>query len=121
MSRILLIDIPAPCGWINLNRRQHRMQVQALTRTWRTAARIACGVGKHEPFTSQVRITATVYKPRGGRWDVSNWLPTAKACVDGLVDAGLLVDDSNAHVLGPDMRAGTTGEPRIILTIEEVK
>jgi hypothetical protein len=39
-------------------------------------------------FTSPVRIIATVHKTRGGRWDAGNLYPTAKAIVDGLVDAG---------------------------------
>jgi hypothetical protein len=31
-------------------------------------------------------------------------MPTAKACVDGLVDAGVLEDDNFSRVRGPDMR-----------------
>lgn len=42
------------------------------------------------------------------RRDPGNWAPTAKACVDGLVDAGVLPDDDGKHLLGPDMRLGPT-------------
>ena len=31
-------------------------------------------------------------------------MPALKALVDGLVDAGLLPDDSTAHLQGPDTR-----------------
>ena len=31
-------------------------------------------------------------------------MPTLKALVDGLVDAGLLPDDDARHLQGPDMR-----------------
>ena len=31
-------------------------------------------------------------------------MPTAKAVVDGLVDAGVLPDDDAKHLLGPDLR-----------------
>jgi hypothetical protein len=37
--------------------------------------------------------------------------------VDGLVDAGFLVDDDHLHVEGPDMRHGGKGQARVILTI----
>jgi len=42
----------------------------------------------------------------GHRRDPANWYPSFKACVDGLVDAGVLNDDDHAHVIGPDMRIG---------------
>lgn len=40
------------------------------------------------------------------RRDPGNWSPSAKAAVDGLVDAGVLPDDNEAHLLGPDPRIG---------------
>lgn len=41
------------------------------------------------------------------RRDPGNWSPTAKALVDGIVDAGVLPDDNHKHLLGPDPRIGT--------------
>ncbi|MFE6126677.1 hypothetical protein ACFQ6Q_00170 [Streptomyces sp. NPDC056437] len=41
------------------------------------------------------------------RRDPGNWSPSAKAAVDGLVDAGILPDDNHTHLLGPDPRIGT--------------
>ena len=38
------------------------------------------------------------------RRDLHNYMPTLKALVDGLVDAGLLPDDDARHLQGPDMR-----------------
>lgn len=38
--------------------------------------------------------------------DPANWAPTAKAVLDGLVDAGIFPDDSSQYVIGPDMRLG---------------
>lgn len=40
------------------------------------------------------------------RRDPGNWSPSAKAAIDGLVDAGVVPDDNSAHVLGPDPRLG---------------
>lgn len=127
--RVLLLDVPAPCAWINSNQRLHRMQTAKLTAIWRNAGTLAVsdenrrraaeGEPALQPFDKRVRIVATIYKPRGGRWDVGNLYPTVKACIDGIVSGGVLVDDSNEYVVGPDMRVGGKGEPRVILRIEE--
>jgi hypothetical protein len=41
------------------------------------------------------------------RRDPGNWSPSAKAVVDGFVDAGVLPDDNHERLLGPDPRIGT--------------
>ena len=38
------------------------------------------------------------------RRDAHNIMPTIKACVDGVVAAGLLPDDDDTHLTGPDLR-----------------
>jgi hypothetical protein len=38
--------------------------------------------------------------------------------VDGVVDAGVLVDDDHAHVVGPDMRHGGIGAAGLVLVFE---
>jgi hypothetical protein len=38
----------------------------------------------------------------------------------GFVDAGVLADDSDAHVIGPDPRRGYDKVPRITFELEEV-
>lgn len=40
------------------------------------------------------------------RRDPGNWAPSAKAAVDGMVDAGVLPDDNSERLLGPDPRIG---------------
>ncbi len=44
------------------------------------------------------------------RRDPGNWYPTAKAAIDGFIDAGILPDDDHLHLLGPDMRINHIGE-----------
>ena len=116
-SRVAIIDIPAPCDFINSNQRLHRMAQAKLTKTWRQASATAAHGLK--PFTGQVRVIAHIHKPRTGRYDPGNLYPTAKAILDGIVDAGLLTDDDHKHVIGPDMRHGGKGEARIIIEITE--
>ena len=89
-----------------------------LTKTWRQASAAAAqGI---PPFEGKVHIIAHIFKPRAGRYDTNNLAPTTKAAVDGLVDAGLLVDDSTEYVIGPDHRHGGKGNAEIVLEIIEI-
>lgn len=44
--------------------------------------------------------------PRVTRRDPANWAQSAKAAIDGLVDAGVLPDDDSTRCLGGDPRLG---------------
>ena len=96
------------------------------TKYWRDRAcfdaTLAWGGWESMPrrFTGLVRITATVHIADKRRREVSNLFPTFKACIDGFVDAGVLADDSDAHVVGPDPRRAYDGPPRITFELEEV-
>lgn len=65
----------------------------------------------------RAHITVTVGWPDRRRRDVTNIQPTIKGLVDGMVDAGLLPDDSDAHLVGPDLRAHVAGvKGHVLLT-----
>ena len=49
----------------------------------------------------------------------NNLSATTKACVDGMVDAGLIPDDSWKEVIGPDHRRGNNAPNAITFTITE--
>lgn len=102
--------------WLNSNDRLHRMQENKLTSAWRAAAK-GLVPAEWEQLTVPVRVVAEVWKPRRGRYDPGNLYPTAKACLDGIVDAGLLVDDDWRHVEGPDMRHGGIGPAALVVKI----
>jgi len=112
------IKIPAPCDWINSNQRLHRMQTAELTKAWREAAKNAAKT--ITPAKTPARVTATIWKPHAGRYDPGNLYPTAKAILDGLVDAGIFPDDDHKHIIGPDMRHGGKGPALIVIQIQEV-
>lgn len=117
----LTLTIPAPCDWLNSNQRLHRMVSARRVASWRGAARIRAQEAEFGQFTRPVHIVCTVHKTRAGRWDAGNLYPTAKAIVDGLVDAGVIPDDSNEWVTGPDMRAGEKAETAcVVVTVEAV-
>ena len=122
MSRHL-VTITAPADWLRLNGGHGNRYAKAdLTRQWRAAAGWEAKRQHMPTLTTPVRIIATVHlETKPSRWDATNWLPTAKACIDGLVDAGVLADDSNKHVIGPDMRAGDSwADAALVLTIEQI-
>lgn len=117
-SRTWTLTIPAPAAWISLNHRMHWAVKAKLTKSWRLATYVACrNIG---PLNWPVQITVEVWKPRANRYDPGNLYPTAKACLDGIVDAGLLPDDSYKQVHGPDMRHGGKGEASLVLKIREI-
>ena len=118
----LELTIPAPCDWLNANERLHWAEKARRTRAWRDAAHMAV-LSQHRglAFTVPVRIVVTIHKPRAGRYDATNWAPTGKALIDGLVDSGLLEDDDNTRVIGPDMRAGEKRpEPCVVVRVEAI-
>lgn len=116
----IVITVPAPTQWLNANHRKHWAAKARDVRLWRDAACIHTRrVTRHSFGDRQVHITAWCHMKTARKFDAGNYAPTAKACVDGMRDAGLLVEDDNAHVLGPDMRAGEPwATPALVLVIE---
>lgn len=111
--------VPKADEWLNSNMRLHRMVKANRVKAWREAAKAAVPAGWVQ-FEDPVRIVAEVWKDRRGRYDPNNLNTTTKACVDGFVDAGILVDDDWNHVIGPDHRHGGIGEPGIIFYFEQI-
>lgn len=113
MIRAAELEIPALVPWVNSNDRGKWQKFHGLTQAWRDAA---CRAANGFPtYRERVRIVITFHKARAGRYDPANLYPTAKAIVDGLVDAGVLEDDSHRYVEGPDMRHGAVrrGAPAV--------
>lgn len=54
------------------------------------------------------------------RRDVGNWMPTAKPIVDGLVDYGLVPDDSNKYLEGPFLLAGKESSPELVTWVDVI-
>lgn len=89
---------PAPDRLISLNDRDHWAKRSRLTRSWRTSAKLyalADKMPKGLPF-SRIEITLPVRDNRAR--DPHNVVPTCKAIVDGLVDAGMFADDNSKHL-----------------------
>ena len=87
------LQLPWTSPPISLNHRRHWRATANLTRAVRDATHVLARearIGRHE----RVRVTLH-YRPRDKRIrDEENNVPTLKACCDGLVDAGIVPDDS---------------------------
>lgn len=114
------LAVPAPCEFINLNQRLHWAKKAKLTRAWRHATHIRARQAELPKGLERVHISVSVVKSTAHAYDVHNLMPTAKACVDGLVDYGVTADDSNQYVEGPDMRPGGKGPAALVITITEI-
>src|SRR5690348_8821902 len=90
--RMISLHIPAPCKAINSNDRLHHAVRANRTRLWREAAAVRSAAAGLEQY-DHAHVTAVCHFTDKRRRDAGNWYPTAKAALDGCVDAGLLPDD----------------------------
>jgi hypothetical protein len=87
----------APDVLLNMNDRTHWRKRAVQVKNWRTAAFAATRNTTYDLLPPcYVTITLPVRDSR--KRDPSNWFPTAKACVDGMRDAGLWPDDDSTWV-----------------------
>lgn len=96
--------------WLTENQRLHWAERNQRIRGWRFATYVAARKAKL-PRLDRARIECELLFTDVRRRDPGNWSPTAKACVDGLVDAGVFDDDDYTRVVGPDMRIGPKVTP----------
>ena len=117
-SRQWTITLPPGLPLLNANDRdghwaRRKRLAAALRETTGWLARV-----QRIPRLGHVHIAAVYEPPDRRRRDPANWQPSFKACVDGLVDAGVVADDDASHVTGPDPRLGPVCRGgRIVLVI----
>ena len=98
---------------LNLNDRMHWAQRAKITKDIRLRARIAAQVAKLPKGAESVKVRI-VYRPRDKRRrDPSNLMLTQKPALDGLVDYGLIPDDSPEYVeeVMPTIAQPIKGQP----------
>lgn len=105
------ISLPPGEKLLNLNDRSHwRVRSRITAQLRADAANLARAA--RIPHLNRATITVVVHPHDRRRRDPSNWAPTAKACIDGVVDAGVLQDDDSSrllavtYVLGAPVRRG---------------
>ena len=111
--------VPCLLWTINHERRMNRHErARRVADIRRDAANCALARGPLTAFTTQVTVEFLPYqkagKGSGTVADTANHLPPCKAVLDGLVDIGLIADDSPRFVVSqtfypPEKRPGIEG------------
>ena len=121
-KQVMKLVLDQPEKWMNENemRKLHWSKRSYLAGYWRQLAKVkASNEWKRKPPLERVHVVVTFFWPDARRRDPNNWSLTSKALVDGITDAGLVVDDDSKHVIGPDHRAGR-GPRRIEIEVYEL-
>ena len=107
----LLLTIP-DLWWLSSNQRMHRMAAAGRTRAIREYAALQTAAA-NLTVPPQVHIGIFVGYPTRAKADPPNAWPTAKAAIDGVVDAGALTDDNSevvfAHSFARDPKRAEKG------------
>lgn len=119
--RMIVLEDFDPAMLVSANKRIHHHERAKVCRYWRELAYNAT-LADDTFYESRARIVIHYRYPTNHRREVSNLYSfVAKPLVDGLVDAGLFVDDSDQYVIGPDARRDYPNGPhRIRIEINEL-
>lgn len=92
---------------VSSNERAHRFVVAKVSKQIRADAK-QCALSAKIPSLGQVRVVAEISFPNARRRDAHNFGGPGglKPAIDGLVDAGVLVDDSDAYVVSTSIKPG---------------
>lgn len=102
---------------VNAERKGNRWGRADHVREWREAfAWIARQ--QRVPKMRWVRVTVQPYQKRGKLQDVAACLPSAKAAIDGIVDAGVLPDDSGEYVRMVTFLPCVRGEDQLVIMLQ---
>lgn len=114
------VTIPAPGPWLAANAHKHWRHRHGLTTLWRDAATVHAN--RAEPVASPFVVTATIWRTDRRRYDLDGIAVTVKACIDGIKAAGVIEDDDVRHMASLVLVHGgvAKGEPRVVLTVDEV-
>jgi crossover junction endodeoxyribonuclease RusA len=118
----MTVELAQPSRTMSMNDRLHWRARHRLTKAWRNAAHVAAleqlgtspSARRRQPC--MVRIDFPVRAP-GARRDPHNLAPTIKACIDGLVDAGVWSDDTDEFVVVLDPRFHKAEQPAPLVRI----
>lgn len=120
-GRTVTVTLPPKLPLLSSNQRPHWATKARRTRLIRDTAAWTTRALREAPM-ERVVVTAVVHPKTNRQFDPDNYHPTAKAALDGVVDAGLLPDDDTRHVIRTSYEAGpkTPEGWRFELHIEEI-
>jgi crossover junction endodeoxyribonuclease RusA len=104
----------------NAERRMHPMARAKVVREWRTAFTVLAREAKI-PRLDRIVVTAMpIRADRRWRPDVAACYGAVKAAIDGLVDAGVLLNDGPDHVAELTFAAPSMGAHDALMLVVEV-
>lgn len=112
MPRQFIVPLSFDKPPLNLNQRMHWTQRAKITKAVRHEVMVRCRAARI-PKAKHVTVQL-VYRPRDRRRrDASNLTATHKPIMDGIVDAGIIPDDTPAYVTEhmPRIEPPVKGEP----------
>lgn len=126
--RSWFLRVPAPLNqrggpdWLSSNRTwNHWSQKAHLVKVWRLQGKVEAQRGRLPRGLARVSFDVVVhFQNRSRNRDADNVQPSWKAARDGLVDYGLITDDSDQFVVASTIRAGEVLERACLsITITE--
>ena len=126
MTTELIVTVPGRPFSLNAERSKHHYKVAEMKKYVRFSAKTMAihemGAIRRRPFFEKVGIDVYPYaKDRRYRQDVGNCYPTAKAIIDGLVDAGVIADDNDQHLVWLRFFPHQFGKDQMVLIVSEVE
>lgn len=113
-----------PAMFVSANKRfGHWGERYRVHEHWRSLAAWRFRQVWKDPPLEKVRVVVTFHFPDRRRRDPHNYVPhVLKPVIDGMVDAGVVVDDSGRYVVGPDVRLGDArpAPGKFVVRVEEV-
>ena len=103
----------------NVRRRWHWARRAAHDKAWRTEAALKAQAARI-PGLYRVRLSAVIYRPRLGVADPRNDQARLKVIEDGLVDAGIVPNDTYRYVEVGAIRE-ERGAPGVLLVVEALE
>ena len=104
----------------NAERAGNRWQRAELTKTWRKAFELLAKSEKIPPM-SWISVTVQPHQKGGRLQDVGACNPAVKAAIDGIVDAGILPDDSSQYVRSLIFLPPIKGKDSLVIYIRGAK
>lgn len=120
------VSVILPVEWLlTSNQRVHHMVRSTRTHSIRDAFKNSAA--DVAPLATPVEVLVELEFRRAHRRDAPNWWVTAKAAIDGLVDSGVIADDSDRHVTRTVIPAHTVNPQlperhvRLTITLTETR
>lgn len=116
------IEVWGKMWTLNAERKMHHFTRAKNVKEWREAA-ATVALAKKIPHLEAIEVTFTPHRVnKSGMADLGGHFPVLKACIDGLMDAGVITEDGPATVKRLIFEAPiVTGDSKAVITIKEIE